>query len=451
MDGVDGRSCILNTPRLLFLNRAPRLSVKADMSELWEAAFIGPLKEEGLAVCEEIWVGPWMSEKGDSIDWALFEKCVDFKPDVILCYGWWMHPNDDLKASYCALVTLYLIRKLLGIKIIAVLFDQAFENFYISDNLVKLCDFAITFEDPSVYEGYTSFPEKHLLSLAPHSQSLFFGPPDTEREHDLTFVGGLDGYDGLRRQGIVALQNEGIDVFRPGGRSDAQKRLTNAEYASVLKKSKISLNWSQHISGKWYHAKGRIFESTLAGALLLCESCDAVNHWFEPFVDYVPFQDNDDLVQKARYYVDHPDERLAIAKRGHFRATTEHSARTVWYKRLQDIQTITYFSEQEATESICKNASYNEVRVARLFYDKLQNESEYDLDFLKNTLEMVERAYRSPSRKVSWFMAVRRRQIRTIWRRRKVLHWDIARKLVPQNITRKGLCKRYPFLRKLLY
>jgi spore maturation protein CgeB len=52
--------------------------------------------------------------------------------------------------------------------------------------------------------------------------------------------------------------------------------------------------------------------------------------WFEPMVDYVPFTDGADLVEKARYYLEHDVERQKIAERGHQKAKEMYSGKMFW-------------------------------------------------------------------------------------------------------------------------
>ena len=437
--------------KILFLNRAPNRSHMNDMSGLFEMSYMGPLSETKQADYDTLWVGPCVETKAPHLDWLVFCKCMEYRPDVIFVYGWWLHPDDEVQAGYTALFTFYLIRKLLKIKIVALLFDQAPHQFKTSDNLTRFCDFVFTHEHEDHFRNYSSFPEKHVVTIATIGPKLFHANPLGQRDIDLAFAGGVGGrYPKERSIGLAALRDSGLIVTIHGGRGPDQVRLSNEEYADVFKRSKIMISWSRHISGKWYQAKARIFETTLAGAMLLCEECKEVNRWFQPCVDYVPFSTTEELVERARYYLEHEEERLKIAVQGHRTAMTKYRADVMWGQMLQDMRTKSLYREAEAIEGLKRNASLNELRVARFFQRELQQYPQFDQSVIDAAVAIVEEANQSFMRKLhwhSWYMkSLRWRMSRRMkrlrgrmkkWRRQvRGLHWRILRKLLPSFITR---------------
>ena len=76
--------------------------------------------------------------------------------------------------------------------------------------------------------------------------------------------------------------------------------------------------------------QGRIFEATLCGAMLLESDNPETELWFEPMVDYVPFVNETDLVEKAKYYLEHDDERERIASNGHQKAKKMYNCERFW-------------------------------------------------------------------------------------------------------------------------
>jgi hypothetical protein len=425
--------------RVLFLNHSPSEAVKRDMGEVWEAALIGPLRESGLADVKEIWTGPWQKKDEQPVDWPIIEECVAFRPDIIFIYGLPCYPDDRHKEGYVSFTGLYLLRKLLDAKVIAVVFDLAYENFHLTDNLVAMCDLAITFEDENLFHGFSRYPEKHIVTLAPHSARLFNGDARTHRDFGVTFVGGTSGYKNIRSNGIAALRANGIEVEAPGGRGKKQQRLSNEEYARLIHRSKIVINWSQHISGRWYHAKGRIFETTLAGSMLLCEECDAVNRWFEPFVDYVPFKTLEELIERAGYYLEHEEERLKIAIEGNKKALAYYDADVVWQQRLREIEHKSMYDEAAALKTLQRNATGNELRVAHYLQCHIGSLSPLHQSLADELLVSIDRAHFSLSQRVQrsipqlvWLAKKKRKQIRY-----KFL--SALRVVVPNFITKKSI------------
>jgi predicted SAM-dependent methyltransferase/tetratricopeptide (TPR) repeat protein len=69
----------------------------------------------------------------------------------------------------------------------------------------------------------------------------------------------------------------------------------------------------------------RIFEATGCGTFLLAEHQDNLKDYFQIGVEIETFTNDEDLIEKIYYYLANPDEREAIAQRGHNRCLTEYS------------------------------------------------------------------------------------------------------------------------------
>ena len=415
-------------PRLLFLAHAPNEEHMRDMAELFRMSFVGPLAETGQANCEILWVGQWLEQRGESLDWTVFRHCIERRPDAVLSYGWWRERHSE-GAGTVSLVTFYLLRALLGIRVHAYLFDQAGEHFRVTDELACFCDLAFTHEDEARYRAFTRYFDRHRKMIATLSPRLFHGDPARARPVDVGFAGGVAGYPPERARGLAALRGAGVEVDVPGGRGAGEHRLTNEEYAGFFKESKIVLNWSRHISGLWFQAKGRIFEATLAGALLVCEECPEVNRYFRPHEEYVPFSDESDLVDKVKRYLARPEERLAIAQRGHRRALGNYSAQAQWGRTLAEMAGPGLYDEADALAALSKNASRRELDAVQLFERCLPSALP---GFDSRALARAAAAVRAGH--PAFESALRRERFRQAWHWRKLL-----RRIVPASITRDRL------------
>jgi spore maturation protein CgeB len=69
----------------------------------------------------------------------------------------------------------------------------------------------------------------------------------------------------------------------------------------------------------------RLFEATATGAFLLTEWCPTLDMIFEDGKHLVTYKTMDEAIEKARYYLDHPDEREAIAKAGMEHTLAHHT------------------------------------------------------------------------------------------------------------------------------
>lgn len=71
--------------------------------------------------------------------------------------------------------------------------------------------------------------------------------------------------------------------------------------------------------------KGRNFEVPGSGGFLLTETADQLEDYYEPGVEIALWQDMDDLIEKARYYLRHEAERAAVAEAGYQRTLAGHT------------------------------------------------------------------------------------------------------------------------------
>ena len=69
----------------------------------------------------------------------------------------------------------------------------------------------------------------------------------------------------------------------------------------------------------------RLYEATGVGSLLLTDEGANLSELFEPGREVVTYADVDDLVEKARHYLAHDEERRAIASAGQARTLRDHT------------------------------------------------------------------------------------------------------------------------------
>jgi spore maturation protein CgeB len=92
----------------------------------------------------------------------------------------------------------------------------------------------------------------------------------------------------------------------------------------ILSRAKISINRHGEIAGA-YAVNMRMYESTAAGAMLLTEDKTNLKDLFVPGTEVVAYRNNRDAAEKARYYLDHPEELAKIANAGQKRTLEEHT------------------------------------------------------------------------------------------------------------------------------
>jgi spore maturation protein CgeB len=182
-----------------------------------------------------------------------------------------------------------------------------------------------------------------LLRVSPARQVSLLGPACDPLEHrpvaleardrldlgsDLAYVGW--GYPNRLRLFEELLD---FDVKLWGMGWDASPALAGRfrrEPVHGLKKTKIynAARIVVNLQSTWYQIDGvtcRPFEVAACGGFCLSEPKKDLSLFFTPGEEMVTFEGQDDLRDKARYYLAHEDERLEIAARARARALREHT------------------------------------------------------------------------------------------------------------------------------
>jgi hypothetical protein len=97
----------------------------------------------------------------------------------------------------------------------------------------------------------------------------------------------------------------------------AIKNTMAPNYNRLLSSCKIPIIFLSSLNHDTYTT--RCFEIPAAGAFVFCQYTDDMNSMFEDGKEAVYFFDKKDFVDKIRYYLDHDEDRIAIAKAGHQR------------------------------------------------------------------------------------------------------------------------------------
>jgi hypothetical protein len=170
-------------------------------------------------------------------------------------------------------------------------------------------------------------PKDKFLTLWTPQDTRIYKDPGEDRDIDVSFVGSMSGYPDRNQMFNYLAANCGANIYRDGGQREGG--LTPQEYASVMQKSKISLSFSKTRYGH-QQTKGRIWEITSCGAMMMEDVNQGTGLWFEPFKDYVPFTSQEDMTDKINYYLSHPNEMAEIAGNGKKKAETHYNPKNWW-------------------------------------------------------------------------------------------------------------------------
>ncbi len=232
-----------------------------------------------------------------------------------------------------------MIREKLRTQIVLVGYDVAKFNYerIVSTfaphvDLLHLLDWTL----PDTLES--SLRDRVVQGFAPVDGSIFFAD-DRPRDIDISFVGRTDGHYSFRKQLIDRLEEAGLTVEVAGG--DVAK-LSKMEYADLFRRSKITLNLSWAAVGGSIdihpflenatlvsHLKLRVLEATCCGSLLFEDRNPNTSAVMSPGKHYIEYT-FDTVVDLARHYLTHDQERMEIAEAGRNQVAKMYSSSVYW-------------------------------------------------------------------------------------------------------------------------
>lgn len=285
----------------------------------WESNIANSLDASGLADVVCFHFDKYFYHTGRRGDEALLERIEELKPDYILMIIY-KEPASD--PTVISLDTIKAIKT----PIISIWGDlEASEQVSLAQSLEPYMYKMVGTANKSVVEslGYT-------YAHVPKDPRIF-NNPDKERDIDIVFSGSY-GYGREERQkAMLHLLNNGINLVHGG--SEGGDHFTTEEYADRYKRAKMALSFSQARGMNVVNA--RPFEVMLCGSMLIEQESPELAKLYTPYVDYVPWKDEVDLLEKVRYYLEHEEERKSIASNGCKKTQELYSAKTFWENILK--------------------------------------------------------------------------------------------------------------------
>jgi hypothetical protein len=308
-------------------------TIKSEIEFSSESHFLsGSLRASGLATFEEYYYDlDYGSEKFPAGDTKLVQKCVDILPDGIILSSY-----NHVNMLQPRLKTIQHISENLGIPIFPFWYDSVGPKYYSSyiQKLDQFCSKHI-FVDSVEEKINRPVDQKKFINLwTPIDPTVFYYDEEEVPTIPVSFLGSRSSHRSSRNEYLDYLESVGIHVIISGGTEDS--RMLIEEYASNLRKSLMSINFSQRI-GDSHQLKGRVFEILLCGRLLLESENNQTSKYFIPGTDYVSFRDKEDLARKIRYYLDNEEEREYIAKKGYLKALNNYSGSIFWHRIISEL------------------------------------------------------------------------------------------------------------------
>lgn len=291
----------------------------------WEGNLWASLEATGLADVARFHMDKYYYTTGKRGDGALLERIEEIRPDYIVLVLYKPLGSDPTVITQ---VTLDAVKSSRG-AIASIWGDlEAEEQVELSRLIAPYCSKVIGTANKEVVESlgykYMHVPKNHLIF-----NNLFQG--FYHRNIDVVFSGSFGFGRPERAEVLQYLLDNGINLICGG--SEGGDHFTTEEYADRYKRAKIAISFSQARGMNVVNA--RPFEVMNCGALLLEQESPELAKLYTEGVDYVPWKDKVDLLEKIRYYLAHDEERLSIAASGHKKTVELYSAETFWKEVLK--------------------------------------------------------------------------------------------------------------------
>jgi hypothetical protein len=166
--------------------------------------------------------------------------------------------------------------------------------------------------------------------------------PQPPRDIDLSFVGSLSPehagrvrwLERIARAMPLQIWGNGIERLPPSSPLHACYRghAWGRGVYEVLRRSRITLNYHIDVAGNWANNM-RLYEATGSGTLLLNDAKPNLRSLYAVGQEVAAYVSTEDCIAKIQYYLNHEDERAAIAAAGQRRTLTDHS----YFKRTGEI------------------------------------------------------------------------------------------------------------------
>jgi len=141
-----------------------------------------------------------------------------------------------------------------------------------------------------------------------------------EEKYEVSFVGWKS--KALRAQYIDEIKKRDIPI-QLFGRGWEGGYIPHEDMIGIFKTSKINLNFSG--TGNRTGLKGRLSTVCLAGGFLLTEYTPGIENYFKIDKEIVCFRNTEEMIEKIKYYLNHDEDRRAIAQAGWKRAINEYT------------------------------------------------------------------------------------------------------------------------------
>lgn len=253
-------------------------------------------------------------EDVEDVNQELIDRCFAYRPDLVVISVPTYHPQTPKLETYQKLHEA-------GFALAFIWWDA------VNSFIMALADEVAPYARLNIILDFNTFQkDSKYLALWTPQDPLIYRDPKLGRSIDVCFAGSIDGYAD-RQRFLLKLKDAGLPITQVGGQRE--QNLSVEDYAWHFQKAKISINFPMNRLGL-FQTKGRLWESAACGAVMFEQDNPETRKWWTPWVDYVPFTTEEDLVTRVRDYLEHPEKLEEIAKNAKLKFETLYHAKAWW-------------------------------------------------------------------------------------------------------------------------
>lgn len=195
-------------------------------------------------------------------------------------------------------------------------------------------------------ERYRQLGVEAIFQPGVFSSAMFNPGVERRKDYDVSFIGAMDKVG--REHYAAALAGAGVRVHLFGAGTSAG--IVSADkVVEIYRRSRINLNFTggalrtplerdPAVNRNVRQVKGRMSKIALCGSFVLSENAPGIERLFKVGEEIDIFQDEEQLVERVRFYLAHEVEREAMAAQAHARALKDYDEAKFWPQLVQTIE-----------------------------------------------------------------------------------------------------------------
>ena len=260
-------------------------------------------------------------------DVELSNRISSLSPDLLFCIMTGDKnycPNEPWK-------TLQEVKTSRGIKTFNWFCDDTWRFDQFSSKVCHIFDVCSTTRKDSL-EEYRKIGYNKVFLTNWHANDNLYGSPTTNKQVDITFIGGLHGQ---RKSYIDYLEKNGLSINNP-------KNCSFEEMLWEYGRSKICLNFARCSVGNKNQMKARLFEVVASNSLLMTQKSPNIEDYFLEDKEAVFFSNPKELYEKLSFLLKKPEILNKISNAGYNRYTKEHTSEKRLSKVIETINNMVH-------------------------------------------------------------------------------------------------------------